>query len=193
MVFMGTLVTGGQGTAVVVATGPFTEIGQIQTLVGEARSPATPMETQLDRMGTKLALMSAGVCGAVFVVGLLRGYGFLRMLKTSIALAVAAVPEGLPAVATTTLALGIRSMRKHRVLVRRLEAIETLGSVQTLCLDKTGTLTLNRMTVTQVYAGMDHMGVVAGRFRSGRDETDPYRARNCSCSSRCPCSATRAR
>lgn len=174
MVYMGTLVTGGQGVAVVVATGPLTEIGQIQMLVGEARPPATPMELQLDRMGTKLALMSAGVCGIVFIAGLLRGYGFLRMLKTSIALAVAAVPEGLPAVATTTLALGIRSMRKHHVLVRRLEAIETLGSVQVVCLDKTGTLTLNRMTVTQVFAGMEQTRVSEGRFRSERGETNPY-------------------
>ncbi len=174
MVYMGTLVTGGQGMAVVVATGRFTEIGQIQILVGEARPPATPMEVQLDRMGTKLALLSASVCGVVFIVGLLRGYGFLRMLKTSIALAVAAVPEGLPAVATTTLALGIRSMRKHHVLVRKLEAIETLGAVQTLCLDKTGTLTLNRMTVTQVFAGAEARRVVEGRFWSGSGETNPY-------------------
>ena len=174
MVYMGTLVTGGQGVAVVVATGPFTEIGQIQILVGEAKPPATPMERQLDRMGTRLALMSAGVCGVVFIAGLLRGYGFLRMLKTSIALAVAAVPEGLPAVATTTLAIGIRSMRKHHVLVRRLEAIETLGSVQTVCLDKTGTLTLNRMTVAQVFAGMEQSQVSEGRFRSGQGEINPY-------------------
>ncbi len=174
MIYMGTLVTGGQGVAVVVATGSFTEIGQIQIMVGEARPPATPMELQLDRMGTKLALISAAVCGGVFVVGLLRGYGFLVMLKTSIALAVAAVPEGLPAVATTTLALGIRDMRKHHVLVRRLEAIETLGAVQTLCLDKTGTLTLNRMTVTQVFTGTELMRVVEGRFRSARGETNPY-------------------
>jgi len=174
MVYMGTLVTGGQGIAVVVATGPFTEIGQIQILVGEARPPSTPMEEQLDRMGTKLALMSAGVCGAVFVVGLLRGYGFLQMLKTSISLAVAAVPEGLPAVATTTLALGIRSMRKQHVLVRRLEAIETLGAVQTVCLDKTGTLTLNRMTVTRMFTGTEPRRVVEGRFWSPRGETNPY-------------------
>jgi Ca2+-transporting ATPase len=174
MVYMGTLVTGGQGIAVVVATGPYTEIGQIQILVGEARPPSTPMEEQLDRMGTKLALMSASVCGAVFVIGLLRGYGFLQMLKTSISLAVAAVPEGLPAVATTTLALGIRSMRKHHVLVRRLEAIETLGAVQTVCLDKTGTLTLNRMTVTRMFAGTEQRRVMEGRFWSAKGETNPY-------------------
>ena len=174
MVYMGTLVTGGQGTALVVGTGSYTEIGRIQILVGEARPPATPMELQLEKMGARLALMSAGVCGVVFVVGLLRGYGFLRMLKTSISLAVAAVPEGLPAVATTSLALGIRSMRRHHVLVRQLNAIETLGSIQTICLDKTGTLTLNKMTVTSIFCGMEGMRVVEGRFRSASGETDPY-------------------
>ena len=174
MVYMGTLVTGGQGLAIVVATGPYTEIGRIQILMGEASTPATPMEIQLDRMGTKLAILSAAVCAGVFVVGLLRGYGFLRMLKSSISLAVAAVPEGLPAVATTTLALGMKSMRRQHVLIRRLEAIETLGSVQTICLDKTGTLTLNRMTVTGVYAGLRHMDARDGRFISAAGESDPY-------------------
>lgn len=130
MVYMGTLVTGGQGLAVVVATGRFTEIGKIQTLVGEAQSPETPMERQLRRLGSQLVL----IAGAVFVIGLIRGYGFLSMLKTSISLAVAAVPEGLPTIATTTLALGIRNMRKHNVLMRHLDAVETLGCVQTFCL-----------------------------------------------------------
>ena len=174
MVYMGTLVTGGQGLAVVVATGPYTEIGRIQILVGEASAPATPLEQQLDRMGTKLALLSAGVCAGVFVIGLLRGYGFVRMLKSSISLAVAAVPEGLPAIATTTLALGMKSMRRRHVLIRRLGAIEGLGSVQTICLDKTGTLTLNKMTITAIYAGLRRMDVRDGRFTSAAGESDPY-------------------
>jgi P-type Ca2+ transporter type 2C len=174
MVYMGTLVTGGQGLAVVVATGRYTEIGAIQTLVGEARPPDTPMERQLDRMGTQLVYLSGAVCGLVFLLGLLRGYGFLRMLKTSIALAVAAVPEGLPMVATTTLALGIRTMKKHNVLIRHLDAVETLGSVQTICLDKTGTITWNRMTVVRIYAGMSRMAVTDGRFMADRGEIDLY-------------------
>ncbi len=174
MVFMGTLVTGGQGLAVVTATGGFTQMGQIQTMVGEARAPSTPMEQQLDHMGTQLALISGAVCGGVFLIGLLRGYGFLQMLKSSISLAVAAVPEGLPAVATTTLALGIRNMRRQNVLVRRLEAIETLGSVQTICLDKTGTLTLNRMSVTEVFVGMEGMRVWDGKFLSPAGYQNPY-------------------
>ena len=174
MVFMGTLVTGGQGLAIVTATGGFTQMGQIQTMVGEARAPSTPMEQQLDHMGTQLALISGAVCGGVFFMGLIRGYGFLQMLKSSISLAVAAVPEGLPAVATTTLALGIRNMRRQNVLVRRLEAIETLGSVQTICLDKTGTLTLNRMSATEIFVGMEGMRVWDGKFLSEAGYQNPY-------------------
>ncbi|MDA8339864.1 MAG: HAD-IC family P-type ATPase, partial [Nitrospiraceae bacterium] len=164
MVYMGTLVTGGQGLAVVVATGRFTEIGKIQTLVGEAKPPETPMERQLSRMGTQLVIIGGAVCGVVFVIGLLRGYGLLQMLKTSISLAVAAVPEGLPTVATTTLALGIRKMRRHNVLIRHLDAVETLGSVQTICLDKTGTITMNRMSVVFIYTGMRRIMVSGGNF-----------------------------
>src|SRR5579884_303454 len=173
MVYMGTLVTGGQGIAVVVATGRYTEMGQIQFLVGEAQSPDTPMERQLDRMGTQLVLIAGGVCGLVFFIGLFRGIGFLEMLKTAISLAVAAVPEGLPTIATTTLALGIKNMRQHHVLIRHLNAVETLGSVQTICLDKTGTLTLNKMTVVTIYTGMRRIHVMEGRFVSGNERVQP--------------------
>jgi P-type Ca2+ transporter type 2C len=173
MVYMGTLVTGGQGLAVVVATGRFTEIGKIQTLAGEAEAPETPMERQLSQMGTQLVYISGGVCTLVFGLGLLRGYGFIEMLKSAISLAVAAVPEGLPTVATTTLALGIINMRKHHVLIRRLDAVETLGCVQTVCLDKTGTLTLNRMAAVSAYTGMRRLRVTDGRFFLGEDGLDP--------------------
>ena len=174
MVYMGTLVTGGQGIAVVVATGRFTEMGKIQTLVGEARTPETPMERQLNRMGTQLVLISGAVCGVVFIIGILRGYGFIQMLKTSISLAVAAVPEGLPTVATTTLALGIRNMKRHNVLIRHLDAVETLGSVQTICLDKTGTITLNRMSVVEVHTGMKRLRASDGKFLSLEGFVNPY-------------------
>jgi Ca2+-transporting ATPase len=164
MVYMGTLVTGGQGLAVVVATSKYTEMGRIQNLVGTASLPETPMERQLDRAGTQLAFISSAVCSAVFGIGLLRGYGLLEMLKTSISLAVAAVPEGLPAVATTTLALGIQQMRQHKVLIRRLDAVEALGSVQSLCLDKTGTLTANKMSVVELYACGQQIEVCEGQL-----------------------------
>lgn len=174
MAYMGTLVTGGQGLAVVVATGRFTEIGKIQELVGSAESPDTPMERQLRRMGTQLVLISGAVCGLVFTIGLLRGYGLLQMLKSSISLAVAAVPEGLPTVATTTLSLGIRNMRKHKVLIRHLNAVETLGSVQTICMDKTGTITMNRMSVVAIHTGMKRIKVTDGKFMVNREAVNPY-------------------
>jgi P-type Ca2+ transporter type 2C len=174
MVYMGTLVTGGQALAVVVATGRHTEMGRIQILLGEAEPPETPMERQLVQMSNRLVLISMTVCGLVFAVGLLRGQGLVHMLKTAISLAVAAVPEGLPTVATTTLALGIRNMRRHHVLIRHLEAVETLGAVQTICLDKTGTITLNRMTVVAIHAGEKQIRVWDGRFRCEDEEVNPF-------------------
>lgn len=177
MIYMGTLVTGGQGLAVVVATGRFTEIGKIQTLAGEARTPETPMERQLHKIGTQLAIISSAICGVVFAVGILRGYGLFQMLKVSISLAVAAVPEGLPTVATTTLAIGIRKMRKYNVLIRHLDAVETLGSVQTICLDKTGTITMNRMSVVEIHTGLKRFKVSEGKFLLFPDKSNyinPY-------------------
>jgi Ca2+-transporting ATPase len=175
MVYMGTMVTGGSGRGVVVGTGRRSELGTIHALVGKAKPPETPMEKQLDRMGTQLVLLSSAVCGGVFVLGLLRGVNFLQMLKTSISLAVAAVPEGLPTVATTTLALGIRDMRKRRVLIRQLDAVETLGSVQVLCLDKTGTLTQNRMQVSSIYVGSQQIAILESAFYSAGKLVDPHK------------------
>ncbi len=175
LVFMGTLVTGGEGLAVVVATGSFTEIGLIQSLIGEATSPETPLERQLGQLGDQLVLLCCGISGVVFVMGFMWGYGWLEMLRTSICLAAAAVPEGLPAAATTTLALGIRDMRKHHVLIRHLNAVETLGSVQTVCLDKTGTITRNQMTVLQIFAGMKTIRVGEnGQFRGPEGPIAPF-------------------
>ncbi len=174
MLYMGTLVTGGQALAVVVATAGFTELGGIQEMIGETASPETPMELQLDRMGNQLVLISGAVCGLVFIIGLLLGYGLLQMLKTSISLAVAAVPEGLPTVATTTLALGIRDMRQHKILVRRLEAIDTLGSIRTICLDKTGTITMNRMSVVTIHIPGKKLSVSEGLFYDNAGKLNLY-------------------
>ena len=173
MVYMGTQVTGGQGLAVVVATGAASEIGRIQALVGAAQSPETPMERRLRTLGNQMVLVSVAVCAGVFVVGVLRGYGLLQMLKTAISLAVAAVPEGLPTVATTTLALGISRMRSQKVLIRQLEAVETFGAVQVICLDKTGTLTLNRMAVVAIQNGAHRLEVANGRFHADGREIHP--------------------
>ncbi len=154
MVYRGATVTGGGGRALVVATGAATEVGQIQRMLAETEQPETPLQRQLRVLGSQLALLSLAICGGVFVIGLLRGHGVLAMLKTSVSLAVAAIPEGLPTVATTTLALGLRRLERRNILVRRLVAVETLGAVQDVCLDKTGTITLNQMTLLTVFAGM---------------------------------------
>ncbi len=153
MVHRGTVVTGGSGTAVVVATGPWSQVGRIQVLAEGASQPATPLQTQLETLGTQLVLVSAAACGVVFVLGLLRGQSLVETLKTAVSLAVAAVPEGLPTVATTTLALGVRELERRNVFVRKLSAVESLGAVQTVCLDKTGTITCNRMTFAAAACG----------------------------------------
>jgi Ca2+-transporting ATPase len=173
MVHMGTVVTGGDGTAIVTATGPHTEIGRIQAMVDAAESPETPMERQLHQLGTQLGLLSAGVCAAVFGVGVLRGISLLEMLKSAVSLAVAAVPEGLPAVATTTLALGVREMQRRNVAVRELAAVETLGSVQVICLDKTGTLTRNRMTAVALHVDLEHVRLDEEGFQGAAGRVDP--------------------
>ncbi|MBU7582690.1 MAG: cation-translocating P-type ATPase [Nostoc sp. TH1S01] len=174
MAYKGTLVTGGQGLAVVVATGQNTEMGNIQQLVGEATAMETPLAKQLDQVGSQLVLISMGICGLVFGLGVWRGYGLVQMLKSSISLAVAAVPEGLPTVATTTLALGIRDMRRNRVLVRSLSAVEALGSVQTICMDKTGTLTENKMSVVEIQSNTHNIKVADGEFITGEKTINPY-------------------
>ncbi|HEY7544291.1 MAG TPA: HAD-IC family P-type ATPase, partial [Blastocatellia bacterium] len=173
MVYRGTVVTGGSGIAIVVATGISTEIGKIQTLIAATSQPETTMQRQLRGLGNQLISVAGAVCGVMFVVGLLRGYGLMEMLQSSIALAVAAIPEGLPTVATTTLAYGVRQMRERNVLVRHLEAIESLGAVQVMCLDKTGTITMNRMTAVSALAGMNRFRVIGEQFFLGDDAINP--------------------
>ncbi len=153
IVYRGSAVTGGSGLAAVVATGAATEIGRLQSFLSVANAPETPLQKQLGRLGRQLTLIASGACVAVFFLGLLRGYGFFATLKNAVALAVAAIPEGLPTLATTTLALGVREMHRRHVLIRRLDAVETLASVEVVCLDKTGTLTFNRMSVAEISCG----------------------------------------
>ena len=173
MVFRGTLVTGGEGLAVVVATGGYTEIGRLQILLDTTLRPETPMEKQLRVMGNQLVIGSGAICGIVFLLGFLRGYGFFQMLRMGISLAAAAVPEGLPAAATINFAMGIRKMRQHNVLVRHLQAIETLGAVQTVCLDKTGTITENRMTVVTCYVDFQRIEITERRFVADQGPVQP--------------------
>ena len=155
MVHRGTVVTGGGGRAIATATGTRTEMGRIQYLAGGAAPPQTPMQRQLEDVGQRVVWLALGVSAAVFGTGLLRGFGALQMVRSAVSLAVAAVPEGLPTVATTTLALGVEEMRRRDVLVRRLDAVETLASVSVVCFDKTGTLTLNRMSCAAVALGAE--------------------------------------
>ena len=150
MVFRGTTVTGGTGSALAVATGARTEMGQVQRLLGQATRPPTPMERQLDDLGRRLIGVALLGCGAVFGIGLLRGFGLASTLASAVSLAVAAIPEGMPTVATTALARSVAAMRAEGAVVRRLDAVEALGAAQVICFDKTGTLTENRMTVAAI-------------------------------------------
>ncbi len=151
MAFMGTLVTYGRGRGVVVSTGMRTQLGLIAKMLQSVEAEATPLQKRLDQLGRTLGWGALTVCGLVFAVGWLRGFDPLEMFLIAVSLAIAAVPEGLPAVVTISLALGMREMVKRHALIRRLASVETLGSTTVICSDKTGTITQNEMTVTHLW------------------------------------------
>lgn len=157
--FMSTLVTGGRGEGIVAATGMETEIGRIASIISETPKEYTPLQKKLAELGKMLSIVSVLLCAALFGIAVLQQRNILEMLITAISLAVAAVPEGLPAIVTIVLALSVSRMVKVHTIIRKLPSVETLGAVNVVCSDKTGTLTQNKMTVTRYYVNMSEYPV----------------------------------
>ena len=167
MGYMGTIVTQGRGMALVVATGMQTELGKIADLLQQTPQDQTPLQARLDRLGKTLAVLGVLIAGLIFAIGIYRGDELRHMLLTAVSVAVAIVPEGLPAVVTITLALGAQRMLARKALIRKLPAVETLGSVTVICSDKTGTLTENRMTVVVMDVAGHSLDLTESMERTG--------------------------
>ncbi|MBI5159234.1 cation-translocating P-type ATPase [Candidatus Micrarchaeota archaeon] len=162
--FTGTIVIGGRAKAIVTATGMSSKMGRIAELMQAVNEEETPLQRELDVVGKQLGSASLAICVLVFFAGMLHAFGFLEMFMASVSLAVAAIPEGLPAVVTVTLALGVQRMVRRKAVVRKLKAVETLGSATVICTDKTGTLTENQMTVRKVFVNGEFVEVSGAGF-----------------------------
>ena len=170
MLYLGTAVAAGRGVAVVVSTGTATELGKIGRLVATSTKERSPLEIQLAQLGRRLVYLVLAIAAVVMATGWLRGDGVWLMVQVAVSLAVAAVPEGLPAVTTLILALGVLRMAQQRAIIRRLAAVQTLGSTTVICADKTGTLTENRMTVREYYLSDGRRVEIEGCERSTEDD-----------------------
>ncbi len=176
MAFMSTVVTYGRGQGLVVATGMSTEIGKIAGMLQEYEEEPTPLQVKLDQLGRTLGIATLVICGIVGLVGVLRGLELLDMFMVAVSLAIAAVPEGLPAVVTIALAMGMQEMIRRHALIRKLPAVETLGSATAICSDKTGTLTQNEMTAVQMYVDRSLLTITGEGYRpQGEFQDDGYR------------------
>lgn len=164
IVFSGTTITSGKAVAVVCKTGMKTEIGNIACMLNNEKQEATPLQKSLKVLGKWLGIFTLGICVAVFLTGILKGEPILEFFIVAVSLAVAAIPEGLPAVVTIALALGVQKMAKKNALVRKLPSVETLGCTTVICTDKTGTLTHNQMTVTKVYVDNETIEVTGAGY-----------------------------
>ncbi len=165
LLYAGTAVTRGSGTATVTATGRSTQMGQISGMLSDIERTETPLQKRLGELGKVLAAICIGVCVAVFAAGVLRGEPIFDMLMTGISIAIAAIPEGLPATVTIALALAVSRMMKHKALVNRLHSVETLGCTSVICSDKTGTITENSMTVTKICTAEREFSVTGNAMR----------------------------
>jgi Ca2+-transporting ATPase len=178
MAYMGTIVSKGSGRGVVTATGDRTELGRISSILQDADRTRTPLQKKLDELGKHISFAAILIIAAISIIGIAQGKPTLEMFTVGISLAVAAIPEGLPIVVTITLALGVSRMTKNNAIVRRLPAVETLGSTTVICTDKTGTLTQNEMTVRKIYTsemievtGLGYAG--SGEFLKNGERIDP--------------------
>ncbi|HAT4425575.1 TPA: cation-translocating P-type ATPase [Legionella pneumophila] len=178
MVFMGTSVANGTGRAIVVATGMSTEMGRIATMLNEASRDESPLQKRLNQVGSRLLWLCFSIVLLIFILGWLRRIPFFELFMSSVSLAVAAIPEGLPAVVTVALALGVQRMVRRAVLVRRMSAVETLGCLQVICTDKTGTLTVGEMTARKLITAEEVYSIIGegyhldGHFISQGQEID---------------------
>ena len=164
MVFSTTIITSGHGEAVITSTGMNTRVGKIAKMIIEDKSPETPLQKKLSDVGKKLGTICLVICLAIFVIGILKNIPFTKMFMTSVGLAVAAIPEGLPAIVTILLSIGVTHMARKNAIIRKLPAVETLGSSSVICSDKTGTLTQNKMEVVKIYDVTGKINNISSNF-----------------------------